>query len=105
MHPGKKQMVLALALSAAMASVFAWVWVRQPNWIWGTFLILFGLTAIVSAVRVFAYSDDWYRAREHKAQAWAARHPRLMLGLTLLTAIGVTLNLAHFLVELVRRHH
>jgi hypothetical protein len=52
------------------------------------FLITSVAATCFGGYRVFASSDDWYRAREEKEQLWYARHPHLTSLLVVLTAGG-----------------
>jgi len=97
MHTRRKELALVLALSVVMTLVFAVATLVRPLWFFGIFLTVFGVVSLLLGYRVFAYSDDWFRAQERKEQEWYAKHPRLTVLLTLLAALGFLWQLYDFI--------
>ncbi len=70
--------------------------IRKPNWLFAGLLALFLILAILVAWRLFAYSDDWFRAREHRLQVWYTRYPRLSILVTIASLVLVAVELIRF---------
>ena len=60
------------------------------------------LAAMASGYRAFYFSDDWYRAQEHKEQAWYLRHPRLAMTLNAAAIIWMIWLVVHTFRNFVR---
>jgi len=86
MHTRKKEALFGFILSCVLSVVFAVVAILSPNVMFVGFLVASVAITLFGAYRVFAFSDDWYRAREEKEQLWYARHPHLTALLVVLAA-------------------
>jgi amino acid transporter len=102
MHGGKKQTLAAFILSCVLSIAFAIATVKSPNFVFAGFLVASVGVAIFGAYRVFAFSDDWYRAREERERLWYARHPKLTALLVVLTVGGFLWRLFDFVKWLLR---
>lgn len=89
MHAGKKEALFGFILMCVLSVALAVVTFLEPN-VWFISVLVASVAAtLFGAYRVFAFSDDWYRAREEKEQLWYARHPHLTALLVILAAGGV----------------
>ena len=98
MHPGKKDVMFGFVMTCVVTAFFAYATIRKPDILFAGFLVASSITALLLAYRVFAFSDDWYRAQERKEQLWYAKHPRLTVWLTVF-GVGWTLWLIFDLVR------
>ena len=102
MHPRKKEMVFAFAATCGMVLFFTYATIRKPHLFFAAFLVAFLVSAALVAYRVFAFSDDWYRAQEQGQQLWHSEHPRLSVCLSVLAVVGFVLMLVYFVRPLFR---
>ena len=93
MHPRRKDMLFVFGVVCLMVFVFAVATIRMPHFFFALFLVLFFISALLLGYRVFAYSDDWFRAQEYREAAWYARHPRLMVCVAVAGVIGFVFQL------------
>jgi amino acid transporter len=88
MHTRKKETLIAFILLCVLSVAFAVATLLRPNVAFISFLVASVAGALFGAYRVFAFSDDWYRAREEKEQLWYERHPHLTALLVVLATGG-----------------
>lgn len=82
MHTRKKQAFAGFIISCMLSVAFGAVTILRPNVVSIGFLVVFLAISCFGGYRVFAFSDDWYRAREEKEHMWYERHPHLTSSLT-----------------------
>jgi amino acid transporter len=95
MHPRRKEGLFMFGVVGVVVLALTFLTVRAPNFFFVSLLGLFLILALLLGYRVFAYSDDGYRAKERRETDWQARHPRLMFWITVAVAIGLIFQVVH----------